>query len=139
MTPGHFCICPVDKIHNFSTFAFFGNFQRPRAREILLKIYKKFNYFSVFEKWIVTTLLNVVARRYDIYERSTQFLHIIIFSCEHIFMLKYTFLKICHYNLKVVWVDKCLTRVNTCVNYFFFFKITLDNHLWISYNIVNLI
>nr|DAF27992.1 MAG TPA: Kinase C Interacting protein-like protein [Caudoviricetes sp.] len=48
--PGHFCICPVDKIHNFSTFEFSTRFQHRRAREILLKIYKKFNYFSVFVK-----------------------------------------------------------------------------------------
>lgn len=88
MSYGHFCICPVDKIHNFSTFEFSTRFQRRRARKILLKIYKKFNYFSVFEKLIVTILLNVVARRYDIYERFPQFLYINILTYEHTFMFK---------------------------------------------------
>lgn len=106
--PGHFCICPVDEIHNFSTFEFSTRFQHRRAREILLKIYKKFNYFRVFVKWIVTILLNVVARRYDIYERSPQSLHIIIFSCEHVLMLYLIFLKVFYCCLNIVWVDKCV-------------------------------
>lgn len=87
-SPGHFCICPVGKIHNFSTFEFSTRFRHRRARKISLKIYKKFNYFRVFVKLFVTSLLNVVSRRYGIYERSPQSLHINILTYEHTFMFE---------------------------------------------------
>nr|DAF27991.1 MAG TPA: hypothetical protein [Caudoviricetes sp.] len=29
-------------------------------------------------------------------------------------MFQYIFLKICHYNLNVVWVDKCMTMSARC-------------------------
>lgn len=116
MAHGHFCICPVDEIHNFFTFEFSTRFQHRRARQILLKIYKKFNYFSVFVKLIVTILLNVVSCRYDIYERSPQFLHINILTYEHTFMFQYIFLKIRFFFLKFVLVIEVITRVKVWGN-----------------------
>jgi len=59
-------------------------------------------------------LLNVVARRYDIYERSPQSLHINILTYEHTFMFQYIFLKIFYCRLNIVWVGKCVTMFARC-------------------------